>query len=86
MSHVQQTIDDSEQKIAALTDVVEKLRWFQREFPYSAAAVAPAEPSKISEPKTAPKNDRQTDRQTEQSRGRRPRGASLTLTASRTVC
>jgi hypothetical protein len=38
-------IADCEGRIAALTDMLEKLRWFQREFPHTAAAIVPvAEP------------------------------------------
>lgn len=91
--YVDQMIADCESKLRTLGDMVEKLRWFQHEFPHTAAAIAPigekptrtyarrAGPAKAGlKIKAAKKNDRQTDRQTEQ----RPRhagrqsGASLT--------
>lgn len=43
--HIQAAIVDCEQKIGALTKLVEQLRWFQREFPHSAAAVERARPA-----------------------------------------
>jgi hypothetical protein len=37
--HLQHTIDDLKTKRATLDDVIDKLEWFQREFPRTAAAV-----------------------------------------------
>lgn len=63
--HVAGMIADCESKIHQLTDIVEKLRWFQREFPHTAAAIMPADKPRRKytlKIKAAKKNDRQTDR------------------------
>lgn len=37
--HVQRTIDDLKARRATLDDVIDKLEWFQREFPHTAAGL-----------------------------------------------
>lgn len=71
-THVSEVIAYFKSKVVELTDLIEKLEWFQREFPHTAAAVVPiSEPQRrkytrravVKKPKAARKNDRQTDRQ-----------------------
>jgi hypothetical protein len=69
--HVAGMIADCEGKIATLTDIVEKLRWFQREFPHTAAAVVPVEKSRRQYTRRAGKAKKadKTNKQTKQGAG-----------------
>lgn len=87
--HIENAIADCESKIAQLTDLVEKLRWFQREFPHTAAAIEKKNDKprkykrrgKVDRPRKAvrgrpraSKGDRPTDRTTERAKpGPRPK-------------
>jgi hypothetical protein len=72
-AHLEATIADCESKIRQLTGLVENLRWFQREFPHSAAAIVPIGPAKAGRKakRHIKRTNERTNERTKQSAGQR---------------
>jgi hypothetical protein len=73
--HIERAIAEFETTIAKLTTTVENLRWFQREFPHTAAAVVPVEKSRRTyKTRTAKRLIKRTNERTNEAKpGPRPR-------------